>query len=58
MNARPVIGLREGSLLRREGSALELRGTVGARLFRRGEEPVEHVPGDRLDELLEAGTPA
>ncbi len=53
MNVRPVIGLREGSLLRREGDQLELRGSIGARLFRRGEEPVECVPGDRLDVLLQ-----
>jgi dipeptidase E len=54
MNQRPVMGLREGSLLRREGDALELRGTVGARLFRQDMDPTEHVPGDRLDFLLEA----
>ena len=53
MNAPAVIGLREGSLLRREGSRLELRGTVGARLFRRGVPPAEHLPGDRLDFLLD-----
>ncbi len=52
MNANAVVGLREGSLLRREGETLELRGSVGARLFRRGLEPTEHVPGDRLDFLL------
>ena len=52
MNERPVIGLREGSLLRREGDSLELRGSIGARLFRRGVEPAEHLPGDRLDFLL------
>lgn len=58
MNDLPVIGLREGSLLRREGNALELRGSVGARLFIRDQEPTECVPGDRLDQLLEAGSVA
>ena len=53
MNVLPVVGLREGSSLRREGDTLELRGTIGARLFRQGQEPVEHVPGDRLDFLLD-----
>lgn len=53
MNALPVLGLREGSLVRREGDALELRGTVGARLFLQGREAEEYVPGDRLDFLLE-----
>ena len=54
MNVRPVIGLREGSLVRREGDTLELRGTIGARLYRHGREATEHVPGERLDFLLEA----
>jgi dipeptidase E len=52
MNARPVIGLREGSFLLRDGPTLRLEGTVGARLFRRGLEPTEHGPGERLDDLL------
>ena len=55
MNELPVVGLREGSLLRREGDTLELRGSIGARLFLRGQEPIEHVPGDRLDFLLQDG---
>ena len=53
MNPLPVIGLREGSLVRREGDELELRGTVGARLFLQGREAEEHMPGDRLDFLLD-----
>jgi dipeptidase E len=52
MNALPVIGLREGSLLIREDGVLRLEGVVGARLFRRGQEPVEVAPGSRLDDLL------
>jgi len=52
MNTQPVLGLREGSLVCREGTSLELRGSVGARLFRQSQPPVEHVPGDRLDFLL------
>ncbi|MFV1959165.1 MAG: dipeptidase PepE [Planctomycetota bacterium] len=58
MNETPVIGLREGSLLRREGDALELRGTVGARLFLRGKPPAECRPGDRLDFLLGVRDPS
>jgi hypothetical protein len=29
-----------------------VRGTRGARIFRRGHEPVEANPGDAIDELL------
>lgn len=45
----PVVGLREGALLRVEGAEIRLRGAAGARVFRRGEAPVEARPGDRLD---------
>ncbi len=54
MNELFVLGLREGSLVRREGDEVELRGTIGARLFRQGQEAEEYVPGDRLDFLLDA----
>jgi dipeptidase E len=43
-NEAPVVGLREGALLRVEGERVELRGSAGARIFRRGEEPVEVMP--------------
>lgn len=52
MNPQPVVGLREGAWLRREGDRLTLGGTTGARLFRRGEEPVELKTGADLSELL------
>jgi len=51
-NDIPVVGLREGSLLRVEGDAVELRGPLPARLFRRGHDPEEHDPGTRFDDLL------
>ena len=54
MNPLPVLGLREGSLVRREGDELELRGTIGARLFQQGQPAEEYMPGDRLDFLLES----
>ncbi|MGW8377066.1 dipeptidase PepE [Streptomyces sp. ODS28] len=55
-NDVPVLGLREGTWLRRAGERLELGGvSAGARLFRRGAEPVEHGPGADLSELLSAG---
>jgi len=43
-NEAPVVGLREGALLRVEGERVELRGSAGARIFRRGEAPVEVLP--------------
>lgn len=52
-HARPVVGLREGAWLRREGTSLALGGARGARLFRRGAAPEELEPGARLDRLLE-----
>ncbi len=51
-NQQPVLGLREPAMLRREGHALSLRGTGGARLFRRGEAPAELAPAAVLDALL------
>ena len=50
----PVVGLREGAMLQVEGHAVlsvELSGTSGARIFRRGTDPVEESPGSRLDYL-------
>ena len=51
-NATPVVGLREGAMLRVEGDAVELRGRAGARIFRRGQEPVEVTPVADLGPLL------
>jgi dipeptidase E len=51
-NETPVVGLREGALLKIENGRTQLRGSTGARIFRRGSEPVESLPGDYLDELL------
>lgn len=51
-NVTPVVGLREGAMVRVEGSSIELRGRAGARIFRRGEEPVEVVPVAALDALV------
>ena len=48
-NETPVIGLREGAMLRLENGACELKGSKGARLFRRGVEPEELQPGAKLD---------
>lgn len=45
-NDAPVVGLREGSWLRVSGASMRLEGEAGARLFRRGREPVELPSGD------------
>jgi dipeptidase E len=51
-NETPVLGVREGSWLRREGDELGLGGANGARLFRRGADPEEYGPGTDLSFLL------
>lgn len=51
-NDTPVLGLREGAIARCEDGRITLKGSTGARVFRRGLEPAETLPGDRLDELL------
>jgi dipeptidase E len=47
-NTTPVVGLREGSMLRVEDDVVMVVGSVSARVFRRGEEPVEVETGSRL----------
>jgi dipeptidase E len=47
-NTTPVVGLREGSMLRVEDDVVTLVGSASARVFRRGQEPVEVEPGSRL----------
>jgi dipeptidase E len=43
-NETPVVGLREGAIVRVEGDSMLLKGVAGARVFRRGEQPVELLP--------------
>jgi dipeptidase E len=51
-NAAPVVGIREGSLLRVEDGAVELVGIANARLFRQGQEPVEVPPGREIEQYV------
>jgi dipeptidase E len=51
-NDVPVVGLREGSWLRVSGDEGEVGGDRPARLFRRGQEPMEMEPGAQLRDLL------
>ncbi|MDQ3173734.1 MAG: dipeptidase PepE [Acidobacteriota bacterium] len=51
-NDTPVVSLREGAMVRREEGASILKGSTGARIFRKGRQPIEVPPGTRLDELI------
>jgi dipeptidase E len=51
-NDSPVLGLREGAMVRVENGAHLLKGSSGARIFRRGFDPLEVSPGALLDPLL------
>jgi len=51
-NDTPVAGLREGAMVRAENGAHTLKGSSGARIFRKGYAPVETKPGDKLDHLF------
>jgi dipeptidase E len=51
-NDPPVVGLREGAMLRIEETEVRLRGAAGARIFQKGEAPFEVKTGERLDFLL------
>ena len=56
-DSTPIAALREGAMLRLEDGVTMLKGTSGARIFRRDLEPVETLPGDQLDALLQLATP-
>ena len=47
-NEQMVVGLREGSWLHVEGGKIQLKGTLNARIFKRGMEPLEVPPGTML----------
>jgi dipeptidase E len=51
-NDTPVAGLREGAMLVAENDSYLLKGSSGARIFRKGQEPVEARPGEKLDHLF------
>ena len=51
-NGTPVAGLREGAMVRVDDGATILKGSSGARIFRKGLDPVETLPGARLDEFF------
>lgn len=57
-NDAPVVGLREGTMIRVESGSTVLKGTTDARIFRRDHDPVEVGPGTTLDHLISPTPPA
>ena len=51
-NETPVVGIREGAWLVCEDGAVTLKGEAGARIFKRGELPVEARPRDNIVGLV------
>jgi dipeptidase E len=51
-NETPVVGMREGSWLLCENGAITLKGETGARIFKRGQTPMEGKPGDNIVNLV------
>jgi dipeptidase E len=51
-NETPVVGMREGAWLLCEDGAVTLKGETGARIFRRGQAPVEAKPDDNIVDLV------
>jgi len=51
-NETPVVGLREGAMIRVEHDGARLKGTSGARIFLRGQAPIEILPGAMIDDIL------
>jgi dipeptidase E len=48
-NETPVIGLREGAMVRFENGRAELKGVSGARIFRKDRQPIEVEPGAEIE---------
>jgi len=48
VNANPVVGLEEGAIARVEAGIVTAGGTARIKIFRRGQEPTWHQPGERL----------
>jgi dipeptidase E len=56
-NPEPVVGLREGGFLRIGAGSILLKGGTAARIFRRGQQPLEAQPGSELIDLLSSSIP-
>ena len=51
-NDATVFGLREGAMVAIENGSAALKGSAGARIFRKGFEPIETMPGAELDSFI------
>jgi dipeptidase E len=51
-NETPVAGLREGAMVRVENGSCVLKGSAGARIFRRGHDPIEVTAGSSIDKFV------
>jgi dipeptidase E len=51
-NDTPIVALREGALLDVSDGSVEVRGRAGARVYRKGLEPLEVTSGTRVDTLV------
>ena len=51
-NETPVVGIREGAWMLIENGAVTLKGETGARIFRRGQAPVEVKTGAEISGLV------
>jgi len=51
-NSDFVVGLREGAMLHIIDNNIKLKGTTGARIFKKNEKPKEFKPGDSLNFLI------
>ena len=47
-NETPVVGLREGAMVLVENGSCVLKGSAGARIFQRGQDPVELATGSTI----------
>jgi len=54
-NETPVVGIREGAWIIAENRTFTLGGTNGARIFRRGQAPVEAKSGGEISALVGRG---
>jgi dipeptidase E len=51
-NETPVVGIREGAWMLIENGAVMLKGETGARIFRRGQAPVDVKTGAEISGLV------
>jgi|GEM_PF-24843 dipeptidase E len=56
-NDTTVFGLREGAMVRVERGSTVLKGSSGARIFRKGYAPAETLPGENLNQFISPNTP-